>query len=47
MIGRSVVHELDALDLATIWPLSGQSILAPIHSTTSWRSISKKAGAAD
>ena len=30
---RSVAHELDALDLAAIWPVSGQLSLAAVHSS--------------
>ncbi len=47
MMGRSVVHELDPLDLAAIWPVNGQSSLAPVHSTTGWQSGREKRGAAD
>ena len=41
-MGRSVVHELDALDLAALWPVSGQSSLAPVLYTTGWQSISEE-----
>lgn len=42
MMGRSVVHELDALDLAAFWPVGGQSSLAPVLYTTGWQSISEE-----
>lgn len=37
-----MIHELDALDLAAIWPVSGQSSLAPVHSPTDWQGTSKE-----
>lgn len=32
MGGYSAVHDLDALDLAAIWPVGGQPVLAPVQS---------------
>jgi hypothetical protein len=43
MEGRPVAHELDALDFAAIWPVSGQSSLAPVQSEADWQSTRKKA----
>lgn len=43
MEGRPDAHELDALDLAAIWPVSGQSSLAPVHSMTDSQGVGRKA----
>ena len=44
MYDKSVVHELDALDLAALWPLGGQPSLAPVHSATDGQIISTTDG---
>jgi hypothetical protein len=42
-MNKTIAHELDAVDLAAIWPLSGQPSLAPVHSAADRQLISKRA----
>lgn len=38
-----LAHELDALDFAAIWPLGGQSSVAPVNSATQTHASGKEA----
>jgi hypothetical protein len=39
MRDRLAVHELDALDLASLWPLGGHANLAPLHAFADCRRV--------
>ena len=43
MAGQSAAPELDALDLAAIWPFGGQPGV-PVHSATGGQDMKPKAG---